>query len=45
MSYACREVDNGTLDKIRLWGVNPRSELKVHYEPSHSAIFGEGVDV
>ena len=43
MSFECREVDNRTLDKIRMWGVNSRSEVKMHYEPSCSDIFGEGV--
>ena len=42
-SSECREVDKGTLDKIRMWEINPRSELKVHYKPSHSVIFREGV--
>ena len=37
----CREVHKGTLDKMRMWGVNSRSE--VHYEPSRSVIFGKGV--
>ena len=45
MSSECREVDEGTLDKICMWEINPRSELKVHYKPSHSVIFREGVFV
>ena len=45
MSSECREVDEGTLDKIRMWEINPQSELKVHYKPSHGVIFCEGVFV
>ena len=32
-SSECRGVDKGTLDTIRMWGVNSRSAVKVHYEP------------
>ena len=42
-SSDCREIDKGTLDKLRMWQVKPRSELKVYYESSHSIIFDEGV--
>ena len=40
MSSECWEVDKGTLDKIRMWGVNSRLAGKEHYEPSRSVIFG-----
>ena len=43
MSSECQEVDKGTLDKISMWGANSRLEVKVHYEPSCSVIFAEGV--
>ena len=43
VSSECREVDKGTLDQIRMWGVNPRSESKVYCKPFRSIIFGEGV--
>ena len=36
MSSVCREIDKGTLDKIRMWRVSPQSESKVCYEPFHS---------
>ena len=45
MSSECREVDKGTLDKIRMCKINLWSELKMHYEPYHSVIFREGVFV
>ena len=43
VSPECRKIDQGTLDNIRMWRVNPRSELKVCCEPSHRMIFDEGV--
>ena len=42
VSSECREIDRGTLDSIRVWQVNPRSESKVCCGPYHSAIFDEG---
>ena len=36
-------MDKGTLDTICMWGVNSRSAVKVHYEPSRGIICGEGV--
>ena len=37
------KVDKGSLDKIRMWEINPRLELKMHYKSSHSILFREGV--
>ena len=34
MSSECREVDKGSLYKIRMWDISPLSELKVHYKPT-----------
>ena len=39
----CREIDKETLDKIRMWRVNYRSDSKVSCKPPHSVIFEEGV--
>ena len=41
MSSECREVDEGTLDKICMCGVHSQSAGKEHYK--RSVIFGEGV--
>ena len=43
MSSECWEIDKGTLGKLRMLRVNPQSESKVYYEPSHSITFDEGV--
>ena len=43
MLSECRDSDRGTLDNIRMWWVNPRSESRVCCEPFHGDMFDEGV--
>ena len=43
VSPGCRDIDGGTLDRIRMCRVDPRSMSKVYCGPSRGIIFYEGV--